>query len=574
LFILPALSVGAALACANPLGGSTPTASLPASTVTATTPARTAQIYELKNDVTARETGDAEWDAASEGEQIIAGGGVRTGDESRVRVDTSEGSIIRIAPNTEFQLLQFSPQPSEPVTRLKLEVGKVWAQVAQVLGFGTFEIETPTGVSTVRGSRMSVEQAAGTGRMLITCLEGQCRLSDLTQANSVDLNPGQQAEIPAPGQPPQPPQPMDRAQFEDWLNNVPEAQAIAQQFLNQLNQATPTPPPPPAGLNLSSSAAADTPKLAFDGRGVLHAVWVDRSYRQLGDDYVHRQLPPGGQWSEVEVLTEGFDFLFGSLALLPKSDGTMCVLWNGAGAQNPLGLFQRCQTNAGWSAPESLIQAGGTAREFSAVRLPDDSVRAIHIVGAGTVQFGETVLSDDLTLRAELVADAAGGFHAAWARLGNTGESNGLHYRASADGGLTWTNVVTLSTTETQPDGLGLNLAADPQGGVHLLWNGFDGTHYRRWTPAGGWGETARLSDEQTYGPNPDLALDPNGLARAVWGRFDGMRYSQQAADGTWSAPRAVTSRETDRQQIAVDAQGLTHVVWVTDRDVYYLTVP
>lgn len=571
LLMLLVLTGALATACAGSGAAPTPTATL---APTATTTPRTAQLLELKNDVTARQTSELGWTTAAEGESITPGGGVRTGDDAKARVDTSDGSIIRIASNTEFQLLAFSPQPTEPVTRLRVEAGKVWVIVTQALGFGMFEVQTPAGVATVRGSLMSIDQVTN-GRLVVTCLEGQCRLADTTQANFTDLVAGQQTEITAPGQPPQPARPMDAAQVQDWLQNVPEAQTAAQVILNLLaQQATstpPPPPPPPAGLNLSNSATANAPDLAFDGQGVLHAVWEDRSYRELGSDYVHRQLPPGGQWSEPEVLTEGFVALFGSLTLLPKTDGSMCVLWNGADQASVLGLFQSCQTNTGWAAPELLIQAGGTGREFSVVRLADDSVREVHINGAGTILFGETVLVEDLSTNPELVVDVGGGHHAAWAWLG---DPFALQYRYSADGGLTWTEAVTLSTEADRPDGLNVRLEADRQGGVHLLWDGYDGAYYRRWTSTSGWGETMRVSDGDTRGAFSDLALDGNSLARAAWGRFDGVRYTAQAADGAWSAPVIVTSREGDFPKIAVDAQGVTHLIWLTASDVFYLTPP
>jgi hypothetical protein len=194
---------------------------------------RTAQISELKNAVEARQTAETAYQPAQEGEQILTGGAVKTGDEARVRIDTSEGSIIRVAANTEFTLRELSPTDDNPVTRLTLEAGKVWVWVTKALGAGTFEIETPTGTATVRGSLMSVEHDRGAGRTLITCLEGQCRLGDAA-GNLTDLVEGQQTEIPGAGQGPLAARRITRAQIQDWLDNFPEVRAIVERLRTRL----------------------------------------------------------------------------------------------------------------------------------------------------------------------------------------------------------------------------------------------------------------------------------------------------------------------------------------------------
>lgn len=205
------------------------------------TSARSAQISEIKNDATKRETETVEWQAAAEGDEINSGGGVRTGDESRVRIDISDGTIVRIAPNTEFTLLELSPIATDPVTRLQLEVGKVFVRVTRALGLGTFEIETPSGVATVRGSLMSAEYDEATGRFLITCLEGECRLA----AGDVftDLTEGQQTEITSAGERPLAARLMDDAQLDDWAENFPGLELIIERLRRRIQaEATPTPP--------------------------------------------------------------------------------------------------------------------------------------------------------------------------------------------------------------------------------------------------------------------------------------------------------------------------------------------
>jgi hypothetical protein len=204
---------------------------------------RTASIYELQNDVDARQTQSDQWINALEGQQLLTGGGTKTGEESRVRVDITDGTILRIGPNTEFQLAELSPQAENPVTRLQLEAGKVWVWVTRSLGAGAFEIETPSGVATVRGSLMSVEYDRAAGRVLITCLDGECTLRDRAQiANIVTLIRGQRSEIAGAGQAPLATLRMTRAQIREWITEFPEAREIAQRLLDETPEETATPP--------------------------------------------------------------------------------------------------------------------------------------------------------------------------------------------------------------------------------------------------------------------------------------------------------------------------------------------
>lgn len=236
----------------------TATAAQTSLSLTPTGEIRTAKISELKNDVDAKTTSTDDWLTASEGEQIIAGGGVRTGDESRVRIDTSDQSIIRIAANTEFELMEFSPQPDDPVTRLKLDTGKVWVWVTRALGQGTFEVETPSGVATVRGSLMSVEFDRLAGRLAVTCLEGECELRDRLQ-NAVRLLAGEASEVPGAGLAPRAASRMTRAQLRDWIDNFPEAAEIARRLLALLGDETPTPPGGSGGSGGTGQTACDHP---------------------------------------------------------------------------------------------------------------------------------------------------------------------------------------------------------------------------------------------------------------------------------------------------------------------------
>lgn len=523
----------------------------------------TATLSELQNQVEARNKAEDEWAVATESQTIGVGGGIKTGSDSRVKVETSDGSLIRIGADTVFELVELTATGDDPVIRLKVEAGKIWIAVTKSLGQGSLEVETPIGVATVRGSLMSVDQAAG-GRVSVTCLEGACGLSN--SAGDTDLTPGQQTEIAASGQAPAAARPMDRNQLEEWLLNVPEAQTAAQPLLDE--------------IPLSDAGKAKYPELAFDGQGTLHLFWESTALRP-GGDYLHQQKPAGGLWSATTNLTDTFEIIFtNSSRLLANANGEMCAFWTGATISvnpNTLGFYRRCQTAAGWGTAEAVLEVGGTARDHSLALAPDGTLREVHIASAGDLFFGETKLSDEeLATNPALAIDSAGGYQVAWVRLG---DPFSVEYRYSSDDGQTWQAATRLSTDEIFADGLGLRLAADAVGNVHLVWSGTDanfasGIFYRRWTPAGGWGEARRLTASEESGPNPDLAVDSAGLARVVWARFDGVRYTAQAADGTWTQPVKLSESESGWPQIAVDANGVSHVVWVSDEKIFYVTRP
>ncbi|HLE26851.1 MAG TPA: FecR family protein [Anaerolineales bacterium] len=205
---------------------------------------RSAQLSELQKTVQARGQADAEWQSAAEGETIGAGGGAKTGDEARVKIDITDGTILRLAPNTEFKLEALSPQPTDPVTKFSLAAGKVWTMVTG-LGNGSFEIEAPAGVATVRGSFMGTAYFPAAEHFIVTCLEGACRLAGQS-GRFTDLVTGQQSEIRGIGNDPSPAQPIDPAELRDWGANFPEAlQYVA--LVTPGPTSTPTPPSPVGG---------------------------------------------------------------------------------------------------------------------------------------------------------------------------------------------------------------------------------------------------------------------------------------------------------------------------------------
>lgn len=218
------------------------TTCLSACTPAATTPApvsetRAASITEVNGSAEALPAPGVAWQTASVGQQIAAGGGVKTGLNSRARLDINDGTIVRVAPETQFTLETLSPDLENPSTLFLLEAGKVFIQVTKELGTGGFELKTPSGVAAVRGSLMAVEYYPDNGHLIATCLEGACRLTS-NSGNFADLTAGQQAGIRGFNAEPNEPIAIDVTRLNEWLQEFPEAASAA-------NTITPGPPPTP-----------------------------------------------------------------------------------------------------------------------------------------------------------------------------------------------------------------------------------------------------------------------------------------------------------------------------------------
>ncbi len=231
-------------ACGTPAADA-PTPGAPAPLPATDTPSpRLAQLTELQKAVEAQSESATDWRPAAVGNTIRIGGGARTKEEARARLDITDGTIVRLAANTTFRLTALTPAFVDPVTQLALDAGKVWVQVTTALGLGKFEVVTPVGISGVRGSLMSVEYDPASGRMTVTCLEGRCFIRGASGATT-ELGPGEQAEIAGAGLDPTPAHLIEAVQLAEWALEFPEAQPAV---------ATATAQPRPTGTPAAQSA--------------------------------------------------------------------------------------------------------------------------------------------------------------------------------------------------------------------------------------------------------------------------------------------------------------------------------
>ncbi|MCA2000910.1 MAG: Ig-like domain repeat protein [Chloroflexi bacterium] len=230
--------------------------SLPAAATATTLPSGLSAILkEISGKVEIKPVGEEAFIPATTNSLLQEQGQVLTGDDGRVRLDLSSGTIIRLAPNSLFTLISNQPADESLKTRLQLAVGKLFV----ILNGGSLEVETPTGTAAVRGSYMSVVYDPASGETRITCLEGNCSLEN--QNGRVEITAGQTAVIRGAGQPPQAGY-MSQEDFQEWLNNSPEAKIIIESLFPFVIP-TPSPLPqiyfPPSGKKEPPAAPSLTP---------------------------------------------------------------------------------------------------------------------------------------------------------------------------------------------------------------------------------------------------------------------------------------------------------------------------
>ncbi len=356
--------------------------------------------------------------------------------------------------------------------------------------------------------------------------------------------------------------------------------------------STPTPSPSPlTAINVTNNQGrSDDPYLAFDAQGNLHLVWYDTSLRPVGEspeaDFLHRELNVAGQWSGVDSLTSDYGLIYyGTLNVLSNPAGQICATWEGGTSPNDpgtIGWYMRCLTEEQWSAAEKIQTAKTATGDLMPAFASDGTLQSVY-TSFGALYFKDALLSSasETAFSPRLAIDKSGGYHAVWIYKGDLVS---LEYCYSNDGGQTWQEAKKLNTDLDLPSfeyGRDVELLADEQGNVHLIWNSTNGIFYRRWTSAQGWEPAVEITHD-TSGGNFDMTTDAMGLAHVVfWKGGRGIRYVQQQADGTWSDPRLVTDDYKVRaMRIAVDKQGNRQIVWSSyendpsSNDLYYAILP
>ncbi len=196
----------------------------------------TAAFGELSGQVSILKASEAEFKPASLTTQLEVNDQLLTGEDGRARMDISDGTIVRISPLSSLTLQQMESTDQGVHTRINLAIGRLWI----ILNSGTVEVETVSGLASVRGSYLHVQVDPTIGETYVTCLEGVCTLGNA--AGTIHLLAGQTATIRNVGQAPQAGQ-MTSEDISEWLAMNPEATLVVVPLMAtvEAGQGQPTP---------------------------------------------------------------------------------------------------------------------------------------------------------------------------------------------------------------------------------------------------------------------------------------------------------------------------------------------
>ena len=227
-------------------------------------PVETAVLSELKGSVEIRNPQQPDFSPAAESGTLQVQGQVRTGSDGRARLDLSTGTIVRIAPNSQFTLQSNQQEDGGFITRLLMQTGRIWV----ILKGGQLEVETPSGMAAVRGSFMSVWIDPQTNDIWVACLEGWCQAGN--PSGMIELIAAEGTVLysfdPQGNVPPPPPalRHLSQQDIDDFLANNPEASQVMNAIIataSALPTLTPTftPTVTPAATQILTSTPTQTP---------------------------------------------------------------------------------------------------------------------------------------------------------------------------------------------------------------------------------------------------------------------------------------------------------------------------
>jgi hypothetical protein len=146
--------------------------------------------------------GTASWVEAEVGMSLGLGDIIKSGDNSSAEITFLDGSTIELQAGTEIEVvsLNISTETDSSTIRLKQTVGSIIFRVTKIVDPASrYEVETPVGAVTIRGSAVLVNVSED-GTTWATNLEGD--IVAIAQGVELRIPEGRRCII-SPGQPPE-----------------------------------------------------------------------------------------------------------------------------------------------------------------------------------------------------------------------------------------------------------------------------------------------------------------------------------------------------------------------------------
>ena len=134
---------------------------------------------------------------AGSGALVQPGDGVKTDAKGRAAIQLPDGTVTRLASNTEITLTaaHFSKDGNLHDASIAQKAGRTYTNVQHLVGGATFKVSGQSATATVRGTKFEV-YVKPDGKMLVKLIEGQL---DFVGKNTVHLTAPQQAEADSSG---------------------------------------------------------------------------------------------------------------------------------------------------------------------------------------------------------------------------------------------------------------------------------------------------------------------------------------------------------------------------------------
>ncbi len=306
-----------------------------------------------------------------------------------------------------------------------------------------------------------------------------------------------------------------------------------------------------------SSGDAGLPAVTLDTDGIVHALWAEAPPDSNVSEYLSYVRGDGASWSASPKVLRSPEGKAEHPALVADPGGMLHAVWSGglAGQIYYSQAFVRdAATAPGWSAPRalpslqavgdwpslSLDEAGGLHLTYV---IPLNENRGVYYLYSGDqgqtwtepqLVFDAVAAGWSMVGEAHQTRDAAGRLHVMFTRnsLLATGQSLGVFYARSEDGGATWTATADVSAGAADHPRL-IAVAADQ---IHRLWVVTSSGKLEVWHQTsidGGatWSEAERALDS-TVGVTADIGLATDGNGTVF---MTGIQHAAESSDTLFS---------------------------------------
>ncbi len=179
------------------------------------TPERRALLRQSTGQVEARLDSEQSWGSAVVGLALDQGSQLRTvGEESSAFVQLTEGSKIRVGPDSTLSFNFLNPFMDSKLTAMALDEGQTYIMLSD----GQIDVETPAGRASALKAYMGVAYDAASQTVTVTCLQGTCSFNQTFIPQGFKFVQTQLEDAR--------PTAMEAADYGAWVRDVPEAEAL------------------------------------------------------------------------------------------------------------------------------------------------------------------------------------------------------------------------------------------------------------------------------------------------------------------------------------------------------------